>query len=120
MIEVIRLSEKGKRQLIQLKRKTGLEQWNTLCRWAFCMSLAEPSVPPEEDIPANSNVEMSWKTFAGEYQLVYSALLSERLIEDGVIEGGTNKWFRIHLHRGISYLNQQVSDIKDVVTSVAD
>jgi len=44
MIETIRISEKGKQQLIQLKRKTGIDNWHTLCRWAFCISLAEPSI----------------------------------------------------------------------------
>jgi len=53
MIETIRISEKGKQQLTRLKRKTGIENWNTLCRWAFCLSLSESSIPPEEEIPSD-------------------------------------------------------------------
>src|SRR5687767_5953934 len=30
----IRLSQEAKERLIQLKRRTGLARWNTLCRWA--------------------------------------------------------------------------------------
>jgi hypothetical protein len=26
-------------QLIRLKTRTGITQWNILCRWAFCLSL---------------------------------------------------------------------------------
>jgi DNA sulfur modification protein DndE len=42
----IRLSEQAKNQLITLKRRTGVSQWNVLCRWAVCRSLAEPGRPP--------------------------------------------------------------------------
>ena len=41
MIETVRISEKGKTQLITLKRRTGIQNWNVLCRWAFCISLKE-------------------------------------------------------------------------------
>ena len=81
-IESIRLSEKGKQQLLQLKKRTGIENWNTLCRWAFCTSLAEPSVPPYEDIPSDSSVEMTWKVFGGSYSDLYWALLLERVSLD--------------------------------------
>ena len=41
----IRLSNVEKNRLSRLKRKTGLSQWNILCRWAFCLSLAEKAYP---------------------------------------------------------------------------
>ena len=102
MIENIRLSEKGKQQLLQLKKRTGIKNWNVLCRWAFCTSLAEPSVPPYEDIPADSSVEMTWKVFGGQYADVYWALVKERSRECKKIDDVI--FFRLHLHRGISYL----------------
>ncbi|WP_284450840.1 DNA sulfur modification protein DndE [Methylophaga thalassica] len=74
-IEIIRLSEKQKQQLIILKRKTGIENWNVLCRWALCTSLADNSPPPKENIPSDSNIEMSWKTFSGEHSDLYLALI---------------------------------------------
>lgn len=105
-IEHIRLSQQGKDQLIKLKRVTGIEHWNVLCRWALCVSLAETSVPPSKKIPADSNVEMSWKVFGGRYADVYLALLKERCVRDGF---GTeadmlSQQLRLHMHRGISYL----------------
>jgi len=115
MIESIRISEKGKQQLAQLKRKTGIGQWNTLCRWAFCTSLAEPSIPPKEEIHVDSNIEMTWKTFSGQYEAIYEVLLKQRMINDGITIEDTPLWFRIHLHRGISYLNNKTKNIADLI-----
>jgi DNA sulfur modification protein DndE len=55
-IERIKLSKKAKDQLMKLKRVTKIDQWNILCRWAFCTSLAEKSNPAPYPIPADSNV----------------------------------------------------------------
>lgn len=111
MIETIRVSEKGKQQLTILKRKTGIDNWHTLCRWAFCYSLAEPSIPPKETIPTDSNVEMDWKTFAQQNTSLYEALLKQRLIDDNLPIEDAQTWFNIHLHRGISYLNNNCKDL---------
>ena len=119
MIEIVRISEKGKQQLITLKRRTGIENWNTLCRWALCFSLSESSTPPDEDIQADSNIEMAWKTFAGADSELFEVLIKERLIKDGLEDSDPNHWFKIHLHRGISYLNQKVSSISDLSLSLA-
>jgi DNA sulfur modification protein DndE len=105
-IKQIRLSAQAKEQLIRLKTRTGIGQWNILCRWAFCLSLRQPTPPTPIEVPADSNVEMSWQVFAGEAQELYLALLKERCERDGL---GTSdevlaKQFRLHLHRGISYL----------------
>ena len=64
----IKLSKKEKEKLIRIKAKTGIGAWNVLSRWALCVSLADPSIPFGPDVPSDSNVEMSWSTFGGEYQ----------------------------------------------------
>lgn len=121
-VEHIRVSQKAKDQLIKLKRVTGIQHWNVLCRWAFCVSLAEGSVPPPAAIPSDSNVEMSWRVFGGRYSEIYVALLKERCEQDGL---GTRpevlaQQFRLHLHRGISYLagNRRLRRIDDLVRLV--
>ena len=118
-IEYIKLSQQAKDQLIKLKRHTGIEHWNVLCRWAFCLSLSEPSIPPEARIPADSNVEMTWRVFGGRYHELYLALLKERCLRDGL---GTDpdtlaQQFRLHLHRGIAYLaaTRSIRDVSDLV-----
>jgi DNA sulfur modification protein DndE len=118
-VEHIRLSQQAKDQLIKLKRVTGIEHWNVLCRWAFCVSLAEQGVPPPSKIPADSNVEMSWKVFGGRHADLYLALLKERCVRDGLDTDPETlaQQFRLHLHRGISYLfgNKQLRKIDDMI-----
>ncbi|MGB8699650.1 MAG: DNA sulfur modification protein DndE, partial [Thermosynechococcaceae cyanobacterium] len=65
-VERVRISQAAKDQLIKLKRVTKIDQWNILCRWAFCRSLVEPTPPSPVAIPADSNVEMTWQVFGGE------------------------------------------------------
>lgn len=106
MIGHICLSQEAKDQLLWLKRKTGIQNWNVLCRWAFALSLREPSRPPQIKIPADSNVEMTWKVFGGEYQDIYNALLKQRCKKDNyeLTNDVMVEQFRLHLHRGIGYL----------------
>src|SRR5260370_42522312 len=105
-IKQIHLSSQAKDQLIRLKTKTGIPQWNILCRWAFCLSLKQPTPPTPIDIPADSNVEMSWPVFGGEAQELYLAMLKEKCVQDGLgtLEDVLSRQFRLCLHRGISYL----------------
>lgn len=107
-IDIIRLSEKQKQQLITLKRKTGIENWNVLCRWALCKSLADPTVLPKEDIPSDSNVEMSWRTFAGEYNEVYSAICLTAFKKQHS-ENDFLRFIKSHISRGIFFLLKEVN-----------
>jgi DNA sulfur modification protein DndE len=105
-VKLIRLSSQAKEQLIRLKTRTGISQWNILCRWAFCLSLREPTPPTPIEIPADSNVEMSWAVFGGEWHEIYLALLKTRCLRDGLDTSSEtlNRQLRLHLHRGIGYL----------------
>src|SRR5215210_4068960 len=98
-IKQVRLSSQAKDQLSRLKAKTGVTQWNVLCRWAFCLSLKQATPPTPIDVPADSNVEMTWQVFGGEAQELYLAVLQERCARDGL---GTSdevlqRQFRLHL-----------------------
>lgn len=105
-MDAVRVDERAKIQLMTLKRRTGVKNWNVLCRWALCASLAEPSVPADQEIGTLSNVEMSWLTFGGPSADVYAAIIQARCEVDGIPQTpeALAKQFRLHLHRGISYL----------------
>ncbi|MFK3780959.1 DNA sulfur modification protein DndE [Agrobacterium sp. NPDC089420] len=122
-IDHIRLSKQAREQLIRLKRHTGIEHWNILCRWAFCRSLAEKSVPPPAKIPADSNVEMSWRVFGGRHADLYFALLKQRCVVDGIpiSDEELAMQFRLHLHRGIAYLanDRKLRDISSLIAPAA-
>ena len=122
-LETIRLSQREKEHLVQLKRRTKIANWNVLCRWAFAASLAEPSVPPEAKLASDSSIEMAWRVFGGEYSDLYEALLRQRCQQDGL---GTDaetlaKYFRLHLHRGIGYLfaDRSLQSIRHLVERAA-
>ena len=105
-LKQFRLSTQGKEQSIRLKTRTGIQNWNTICRWAFCLSLAEPTPPTPIEIPSDSNVEMTWQVFGGEHNELYLALLKQRCKNDGldVSSDTLNRQLRLHLHRGIGYM----------------
>ncbi|WP_416674129.1 DNA sulfur modification protein DndE [Egbenema bharatensis] len=105
-LDRIKLSQTAKDQLIKLKRVTKIDQWNILCRWAFCRSIAEPTPPSPVPIPADSNVEMTWQVFGGEMADLLLIALKQRCYNDGLpIDRETlAAQFRLHLHRGIGYL----------------
>lgn len=118
-IERIKLSQTAKDQLLKLKRVTRIEQWNILCRWAFCRSLAETSPPSPIPIPQDSNVELTWKVFGGEMADILLLALKQRCYNDGL---GTDSetlitQFRLHLHRGIGYLagDPNIKSIEDFI-----
>ena len=119
-IDTVRVSRRAKDQLVKLKRVTGIQHWNVLCRWGFCLSLSEPGIPPATEIPLDSNVEMSWRVFGGRRADLYMALLKERLCRDDLpIDPETvSQQFRLHLHRGISYLadGRKIHGIDDLIS----
>lgn len=113
-VETVRVSPLGRDQLIKLKRQTGIEHWNVLCRWALCASLRESTPPSPPSSSGEGGVEMSWKVFAGEHSDIYAALIAMRCRKDEMEETpeAQANCLRFHLHRGLGYL----SSGKDVKT----
>lgn len=118
-VNSIKLSQTGKDQLVKLKRLTKIDNWNILCRWAFCRSLAEAAPPSLIPIPADSNLEMTWGVFGGDIADILTLVLKQRCHQDGL---GTSpeilsQQFRLHLHRGIGYLagDSKLRKIEDLV-----
>ena len=105
-VETVRISKKGKDILLKLKRNTGIENWNILCRWALAASLREVTRPIVVKDNADTGIEMSWKVFAGDQSDVFVALLEARAILDGFSAKNEDKaeCLRAHIARGLEYL----------------
>ncbi|MCJ8283038.1 MAG: DNA sulfur modification protein DndE, partial [Rivularia sp. ALOHA_DT_140] len=95
-----------------------------LCRWGFCRSLAEKSIPSPIAVPQDSNVELAWKVFGGEMSDMQLLALKPRCHTDGL---GTDKetlitQFRLHLHRGIGYLagDPNIKKIENLIELVVE
>ncbi len=118
----VRFSQKAKEQLTKLKRHTKIDQWNILCRWAFCCSLAESSIPSPVPIPTDSNLELTWGILGGEFSDILLLALKQRCYNDGIsIDQETlATQLRLHLHRGIGYLagNPNIKRIEDLIATV--
>lgn len=119
LVKQIRLSQQSKDKLSRLKGKTGIKNWNVLCRWAICYSLHEGSIPTDVPIVADSTLEMSWYTFGGEYSELYESLIHEWCVIKGLPtnQETLSKYFKLHLERGIAYLSGTnfIKNIEDLL-----
>ncbi|MEM8637755.1 MAG: DNA sulfur modification protein DndE [Cyanobacteria bacterium P01_G01_bin.54] len=121
-VKHIQLSQSAKDQLIKLKRITKIDQWNILCRWAICRSLAEAHTPSIIPIPADSNLELTWQVLGGEIADILLIALKQRCHEDGLpmTPETLAQQLRLHLHRGIGYLagDPDLKTISDLIKLV--
>ena len=124
LIDNIRLGQQSRDQLIRLKRITGIDNWNVLCRWALCLSLADKNLPPRLRQSGDAAVEMTWKTFAGEHADIYVALLTQRAHEEvrQVSREVLSELARVHITRGIGFLTARrqmggVSDLLEIASN---
>ena len=83
-LERIRVSQRSRDTLSTLKRRTGIEHWNVLCRWAFLDSLSNPNRPVIVKNLPESNLEIHWDVFAGELADYLLAAFAVRAAKDGV------------------------------------
>jgi DNA sulfur modification protein DndE len=105
-LESISVSQRSREILITLKRRTGIPNWNVICRWAFCDSLANNNRPVIVIGQPESNIDMSWDTFAGDISDALLAAFEVRANKDKVPKDKHERatYFRSHLERGIAQL----------------
>lgn len=121
-VETVRISKQGRDILIKIKRRTGLERWNDICRAALCRSLNNKSIPPVAEKGWDSAIEIEWKTFAGEIGNELIALTLIRATSENVDVGDSSslsRYFRAHIERGISSL-QNVKSLSMYMEFIAD
>lgn len=112
----IRLTKDASNRLRFLAGRTGLTP-NLLCRMGFCLSLEEPKVPNPNEFEEEER-EFNRYTLLGEFDALYIALLRERLHQDGIEMDDLEGYFRAHLNRGISLLQQRVRSVVDLAALV--
>jgi DNA sulfur modification protein DndE len=106
IIERVKISAAAKQQLTTLKKRTGIEHYNVICRHALCASLANESKIPDENMQFSGGIEIDWKVFAGEsHDTLLNILIYRALFDDGDSSiDNIRKTLTVHLHRGLSYL----------------
>jgi DNA sulfur modification protein DndE len=114
LIDRVRISAVGKQQLSTLKRRTGIEHYNVICRHALCASLANATKVPPEALQYSGGLEIDWMTLAGEAESTLTNLLIVRALAEETETSPTavRKVLQAHLHRGLAYL---VSDPNSLV-----
>lgn len=121
--EHIRLSKQARDQLMALKRHTGVSTLNILCRWAYAVSISDPSPPPLARQVSEGGFDITWGVFAGEHAVVIEKTLLLRAYHDKT--GSDSSCFipllRAHIQRGLSYLSadKKIRSIADLVGMVA-
>ena len=112
----IRLSEEEKNKLIRLKGITGLGTWAAVMRWALALSLARKGRPSPAP-PPDSNIEVSWSTFGGEYADLWGAALRHWMRKEDLPEKDPEefyKWLRQHIYRGVKLMSAEVKTFPDL------
>ncbi|MEU8076022.1 DNA sulfur modification protein DndE [Catellatospora citrea] len=120
--DAVRVGGEIRDQLITLKRRTGVMNWNVLCRWALCRSLSEPTAPSNLPSSGEATVEMTWKTFAGSAGDIYWWLVKQHTLALGLPldEHTLSAQLRAHITRGTQYLvgDPNMKDTQDLVALI--
>lgn len=121
MIERVKLTAAAKQQIITLKRRTGIEHYNTICRHALSVSLSNAAPAPNENFQFTNGIEIDWDVFTGGYSDTYLNLLIVRtLAETGKSDPiAVRQTLTSHLHRGLSYLASRKETEISLISAIA-
>ena len=115
-LDALKTTTHIKNVLSSIKRVTGIEYWNVICRWALCISLKQKSLPRlvEEKL---DGVEIDYDVFVGKNNSIYTQLLINNLIKHNIeiTKSNVYKYLYAHVNRGVSILyNKKMKSIKDL------
>ncbi len=120
-IEVVRVSDRGKEILIKIKKRTGLQHWNEICRIALCHSLIDPNFPSKLTESSDNAVEIEWKTFAGSFHEEIAAIIIFEAQKNGINLSKKEilyEYFKSHLEHGITNL-KNISNIGNLSDKIS-
>lgn len=113
----LRLTKDASNRLRFLAGKTSLTP-NLLCRLGFCLSLSEATIPDPQEY-SDEDREFNRYTLLGEYDPLFIALLKERCRKDGLDSGRLPDYFRAHMNRGVTLLQQRVKSLSDIADLIS-
>ena len=104
-IDLLRTSANVRNSLTRIKTITGIPNWNVICRWAFCLSLKQTSLPREVDEKLDG-IEIDYDTLVGKNKSIYTQLLINNLITHKVEIDKKNltKYLYAHVNRGVNII----------------
>jgi len=112
-IDLLRTSANVRNSLTRIKTITGIPNWNIICRWAFCLSLKQTSLPREVDEKLDG-IEIDYDTLVGKNKSIYTQLLINNLISHKVEIDKKNltKYLYAHVNRGVNII--YTNKLKDI------
>ena len=116
-LDTVRTTLGVKNTLNRLKQLTGIETWNVLCRWAFCLSIKQENLPREIEETLDG-VEIDYEVFAGKNKDIYTQLLVNNLLRFKVEVNKRNlsKYLYAHINRGVNILyTNKMKSISDLL-----
>jgi DNA sulfur modification protein DndE len=119
-IDTVKTTTNTKNILVRIKSRTGIQNWNTICRWGFCHSLKQNTLPRLVDEKFDG-VEMTYETFSGKYSDIYLALLINNLKAHNTPINLTNlnRYLKAHINRGVNILYSfKIKNVKNMLSLI--
>jgi len=119
-IDVVRLTASEKELLSRIKRKSSVDSWNVLCRWALALALSSDLNHLTRSQERRDAVEIRWETFAGQWSDVINASVRIAFCTykcDGQ-PVSLSDFFQMVLARGIRMLAKQTAASKDACFAI--
>ena len=112
------ISEDTDKKLRVLKMRTGLTP-NLLIRYGLVFSLEEDGIPDISLYGTDPFREFNRYTLTGQWELLFTALLKERLISDDLNpEDNFDLQFKAHIARGVHLIYQRLKSIEDIASLI--
>ena len=119
-IDQLRTSTSLKNSLTRIKGITSIQNWNVLCRWGFCFSIKQSTLPRMVDEKLDG-VEIDYDVLVGKNKIIYTQLLINNLRKNNIEINKENltKYLYAHVNRGVNIIyNFKMKTIKDLFKQI--